>query len=122
MNDNTATIYGTKGTGREVGFNGMPFIKGEKNWKYAGPRPNMYQQEHDEFFASLRAGQPLNDGVRLCHSTMVAIMGRMAAYTGEEITWDAALNSEESLVPEKLDWEMNLPVRPMALPGQNRVA
>jgi myo-inositol 2-dehydrogenase / D-chiro-inositol 1-dehydrogenase len=122
VNDNTATIYGTKGTGREVGFNGMPFIRGEKNWKYEGPRPNMYQQEHDEFFASLRAGQPINNGVRLCHSTMVAIMGRMAAYTGEEITWDAALNSEDTLVPEKLDWEMNLPVRPLAMPGQNRVA
>src|SRR5687768_4289665 len=121
-NDNTATLYGTKGTGREVGFNGMPFIKGEKNWRYSGPRPNMYQQEHDEFFASLRAGTPMNNGVRLCHSTMVAIMGRMAAYTGEEITWDAALNSEENLVPEKLDWDMNLPVRPMAMPGQNRVA
>ena len=122
MNDNSATMYGTKGTAREMAFATMPFIKGEKDWKYAGPRPNMYQQEHDEFFASLRAGQPLNNGVRLCHSTMVAIMGRMAAYTGEEITWDAALNSEEKLVPEQLDWNMNLPVPPIALPGQNRVA
>jgi myo-inositol 2-dehydrogenase / D-chiro-inositol 1-dehydrogenase len=122
MNDNTATIYGTKGTGRELGFNGANFIKGEKNWRYSGERPNMYQVEHNEFFASLRAGRPLNDGVRLCHSTMVAIMGRMAAYTGEEITWDAALNSEDNLVPEQLDWKMKLPVRPMAMPGQNRVA
>jgi myo-inositol 2-dehydrogenase / D-chiro-inositol 1-dehydrogenase len=120
--DNTATMYGTKGTAREVGFNGMPSIKGEKNWRYSGPRPNMYQVEHDEFFASLRAGQPINNGVRLCHSTMTAIMGRMAAYSGEEITWDAALNSEEKLVPEHLEWDMNLPVRPMAMPGQNRVA
>jgi myo-inositol 2-dehydrogenase/D-chiro-inositol 1-dehydrogenase len=121
MNDNTATIYGTKGTARELGFNGANFIKGEKSWRYSGERPNMYQVEHNEFFASLRAGQPLNDGVRLCHSTMVAIMGRMAAYSGEELTWDAALNSEDNLVPEQLDWKMNLPVRPMALPGQNRV-
>ena len=122
MNDNTATIYGTKGTARELGFNGANFIKGEKNWRYSGAKPNMYQQEHDEFFASLRAGQPINDGVRLCHSTMTAIMGRMAAYTGEEVTWEEALNSEIKLVPDNLEWDMNLPVRPMAMPGQNRMA
>lgn len=122
VNDNTATMYGTKGTAREMGFASMPFIKGEKNWRYSGERPNMYQVEHNEFFASLRAGQPINNGERLCHSTMVAIMGRMAAYTGEEITWDAALNSGERLVPENLEWDMNLPVPPIALPGQNRVA
>jgi predicted dehydrogenase len=121
-NDNTATVYGTKGTARELGFAGMPFIKGEKNWRYSGPRPNMYQVEHDELFASIRAGNPLNDGVRLCHSSMAAIMGRMAAYTGEEVTWEAALKAEDNLVPEKLDWNMNLPVPPLAMPGQNRVA
>ncbi|MGZ8939515.1 MAG: Gfo/Idh/MocA family protein, partial [Limisphaerales bacterium] len=80
-NDNTATMYGTKGTARELGFAGMPNIRGEKNWRYSGPRPNMYQVEHDELFASIRAGKPLNDGVRLAHSSMAAIMGRMAAYT-----------------------------------------
>jgi predicted dehydrogenase len=120
-NDNTATMYGTKGTARELGFAGMPNIRGEKNWRYSGPRPNMYQVEHDELFASIRAGKPLNDGVRLAHSSMAAIMGRMAAYTGEEVTWEAALNSNETLVPEKLDWDMALPVVPMAMPGQNRL-
>jgi myo-inositol 2-dehydrogenase / D-chiro-inositol 1-dehydrogenase len=121
-NDNSATIYGTKGIAREVGFGGMPSIKGENHWRYSGPRPNMYQVEHDEMFAAIRAGKPINDGVRLAHSSMVAIMGRMAAYTGEEITWERALNSEERLVPEKFDWNMPLPVVPMAMPGQNRLA
>lgn len=121
-NDNSAVMYGTKGVARELGFGGMPFIKGETNWRYAGRRPNMYQVEHDEMFAALRAGQPINDGVRLAHSTMAAIMGRMAAYTGEEVTWERALNSEERLVPEKLDWNMPLPVPPLAIPGQNRLA
>ena len=45
-------------------------------------------------------------------------MGRMSAYTGQEVTWDMALNSKESLVPEKLDWDMKLPVAPVAMPGQ----
>lgn len=121
-NDNTATMYGTKGRARELGFAGMPFIKGEKNWRYSGPRPNMYQVEHNDLFASIRKGEPINDGVKLAHSTMTAIMGRMAAYTGAEVTWEDALNSNEALVPEKLEWDMNLPVVPMAMPGQNRMA
>lgn len=120
--DNTATIYGTKGTARELGFAGMPFIKGEKNWRYSGPRPNMYQVEHDEMFASIRAGKPINNGLRLAYSSMTAIMGRMAAYTGEEVTWEQALNSQERLVPEHLEWDMSLPVPPLAMPGQNKMA
>jgi len=122
MNDNTATVYGTKGTARELGFAGMPFIKGEKNWKYSGPRPNMYQVEHDEMFASIRAGKPINNGLRLAYTSMTAIMGRMAAYTGEEISWEQALNSEEKLVPAHLEWNMPLPVAPMAMPGRNKLA
>ncbi len=122
FNDNSATIYGTKGFAREMGFASMPFTKGEMNWRYSGERPDMYQVEHNELFASIRKGTPINNGVRLAHSSMVAIMGRMAAYTGEQISWEQALNSEERLVPEKLDWNMDLPVAPMAMPGQNRLA
>jgi hypothetical protein len=50
-------------------------------------------------------------------STMLSIMGRMAAYTGQEITWEMAMNSKEKLVPEHFDWDMKLPVPPVALPG-----
>ena len=50
-------------------------------------------------------------------STLIAIMGRMATYTGQDISWEMALNSKERLVPEKLDWDMKLPVAPVALPG-----
>jgi len=119
-NDNSATFYGSKGIARELGFAGMPFVKGETNWKYAGERPDMYQVEHNELFASIRAGDPINDGVRLAHSSLMAIMGRMAAYTGQEVTWDMALNSQEHLVPENLKWDDELPVKPMALPGRTK--
>jgi hypothetical protein len=44
-------------------------------------------------------------------------MGRMAAYTGKEITWEQALNSQQSLVPEKLDWDMKLDQPPLSVPG-----
>ena len=77
----------------------------------------MYKVEHNELFASIRSGNPINDGVRMCHSTLLAIMGRMAAYTGQEITWEMALHSTEQLVPDKMDWHMKLDVPPMAMPG-----
>ncbi|MEI7730614.1 MAG: Gfo/Idh/MocA family oxidoreductase [Verrucomicrobiota bacterium] len=116
-NDNSLTVYGSKGVARILGFGGMPSIKGDTEWRYRGPRPDMYQVEHNELFASIRAGKPINDGVWMAHSTLTAIMGRMAAYTGKEITWEKALNSQESLMPEKVALNASLPVPPIAIPG-----
>jgi myo-inositol 2-dehydrogenase / D-chiro-inositol 1-dehydrogenase len=119
-NNNSATIFGTKGRGYELGFGGMPHIKGENEWAYKGPRPDMYQIEHNELFASIRAGKPINDGVRLAHSTLTAIMGRMAAYTGQEVTWDMALNSKQMMVPADLTWDTALPIAPIPKPGETQ--
>ena len=80
----------------------------------------MYKVEHEELFASIRKGEPINNGVRMAHSTLLAIMGRMAAYTGREITWEEALNSKENLQPEKLTWDVELPVPPVAIPGKTK--
>src|SRR5258706_13064871 len=119
-NDNSDTIMGTKGVAHILGFKSVPVIRGENNWRYEGPRPDMYQVEHNELFSSIRKGEPINNGVRMARSTMLAIMGRMAAYTGKEITWDEALNSQENLQPPKLDWDMPLPVPPVAIPGKTK--
>ena len=64
----------------------------------------MYQREHDVLFASIRAGKPKNDDLNLATSTLLAIMGRHAAYSGQQVTWEQALNSEVSLVPKPVDW------------------
>ena len=80
----------------------------------------MYQTEHDELFASIRNGKVFNDGERAAQSTMVAILGRMVAYTGQKISFHDALNSKESLVPSKFDWEMKLPVPNPPIPGVTR--
>jgi myo-inositol 2-dehydrogenase / D-chiro-inositol 1-dehydrogenase len=95
-------------------------LKGEVTWRYKGSTPDMYQVEHDEMYASIRAGRPNNDGIRMCTSTLAGIMGRIAGYTGQEITWDMALKSQEKLVPENLDWKGQLAITPMAVPGQKR--
>ena len=91
-------------------------------WRYEGRQANMYQVEHDEMYASIRDGQPINDGARMCTSTMMAIMGRMAAYTGQQVTWDMALNSQEDLFPKDIDWKSGKhQPPPVARPGAKEV-
>jgi hypothetical protein len=91
-------------------------IKGATKWRYRGEKPNMYQVEHNELFAGIRSGKPINNSEYMARSTMLAIMGRMATYTGQTITWDQAINSKEDLTPAKYEWGP-LAVAPVALPG-----
>lgn len=114
--DNSDYLMGETGFGKIAGW-ADPVIRAKEAWRYRGPKVNMYQQEHNELFASIRKGEPINDSEWMAHSTMMAIMGRMAAYTGQEVTWDEASNSKEQLVPENLDWKMKLEIPPMAIPG-----
>ena len=86
---------------------------------------NPYQQEHNELFASIRSGGVISDTDVGAKSTMSAIMGRMATYTGQVIEWEEAMNSEEVLVPDDLTWDSTPPVMPdengnypVPMPGQ----
>ena len=54
---------------------------------------NNFVTEHEELFASIRSGKPVNNGDYMSKTTLMAIMGRMATYTGQKITWEQALNS-----------------------------
>ncbi len=103
-----------------IGRKPVPEITGRVKWVYSGPKSDMFQTEHDELFASIRAGKPINDGFRMARTTLMAIMGRMAAYTGQEITWEQALNSQENLVPEHIDWDTKLVLPPVAMPGKTK--
>jgi hypothetical protein len=79
----------------------------------------MYQNEHNALFASIRAGKPINNGDYMTKSTMMAILGRMATYTGQIITWEKALNSKEDLTPARYEFGP-LPVAPVAQPGKTK--
>lgn len=121
-NENSDYIVGTKGT-VTIGRGPNPRIndwKGDQIWTYTGQKYDMYQYEHDQLFAGIRKGKHINDGVRMATSTLLAIMGRMAAYTGQQITWDQALNSQESLVPNPIDWNGKFEPHPLARPGKTR--
>ena len=76
--------------------------------------PNPYQVEHDRLFASIRNKEVIADAENGAKSTLTAIMGRMATYSGQTITWDQALNSDLSLVPENPTWDSNPPTVPDA--------
>ena len=89
----------------------------DENSRDQRAKDNPWQNQQNELFASIRSGKPINDGEWMAHSTLMAIMGRMAAYTGQEVTWEQALNSQEKLVPDQLDWKMKLDIAPMAVPG-----
>ncbi len=124
FNEVADRFLGTKGSVDQVSgrYNRISTFAGE-SWKYTGPNNEMYQTEHDEFFASIRAGKPLNNAEKLAHSSMVAILGRMAGYTGQQITWEDAIKSEETLAPkEPLDWNMKLATPPVAIPGRTKFA
>ena len=115
--ENCDYLMGSAGTAQIKGPKG-PTIQGKEEWSYSGEKGSMYQNEHNELFASIRKGEVINDGVWMAHSSLMAIMGRMAAYTGKEVTWEQAMNSKDILVPEKLEWNMKLPIAPMAMPGR----
>ncbi|QDV20397.1 Glycosyl hydrolase family 109 protein 1 precursor [Gimesia panareensis] len=108
-------VFGTKGR-VDVFKHRIYDPQGKKTWDFRGKSKNMYQVEHDEFFESIRSGNPINNGDYMTKSTMLAIMGRMAAYTGKSITWDEAMNSKEDLTPASYEWGP-LPVPPVAMPG-----
>jgi predicted dehydrogenase len=74
--------------------------------------PNPYQVEHDELFASIRNGGLIADAENGAKSTLTAIMGRMATYSGKVITWDQVMNSNLQIMPESMDWNSNPPSMP----------
>jgi len=71
-----------------------------------------YQIEHNKLFQSIRSGGVINNAEYAAKSTLSAIMGRMATYTGKEITWEQALNAKQVLVPDNLNWNSIPPVLP----------
>jgi hypothetical protein len=114
--DNTDYVLGTQGNCFVNGWGPTHVIKGQHPWSYEGEHPNMYQVEHNELFAAIRSGEPINDGIWMMNSNLMAIMGRMAAYSGQVITWEQALNAAEDWTPSAYSMsELGMP--PVAVPG-----
>jgi hypothetical protein len=109
-------LVGTKGTS-----DGNNWIRGEGAWRREGQRPDPYMLEHRDLQAAIVSGKTVNEGVRIAETTLTAIMGRMSAYTGKEVTWEQAMASQESLVPETFAFGMHIEVPPVAVPGTTKL-
>ena len=109
-NSVTEHAIGSKGTANVSGYS----IKSQGNdWRYHGHHSQPYQVEHDDLFAAIRANRSYNEVDNGAASTMTAIMGRMATYSGKKVEWDAALNSQIDLMPERFAFDAeprNLPL------------
>ncbi len=114
MNRVSEAFHGTKGSAPEPGklldaSGNVIFDHRDKD------DPNPYQVEHDELFDAISKGEyRYADAENGAIATMTAILGRMATYSGKEIGWDEALNSEVSLMPERFAWDAAPPVLPDA--------
>ncbi len=107
-------ISGTKG--KAIVLKNRIEPKDGEAWKFEGKKPSMYDLEHVALFEGLRSGKHINNGTYMAYSTMMAIMGRMACYTGQEITWEMAINSQEDLSPKEYAWT-DVPVPAVSMPG-----
>ena len=107
-------IFGTKGQAQLMKHTISPI--GGKVWIDEVEGKDMYQVEHDELFASIRAGKPINDGESAALSSGMAIFAREAAYSGQRITWKQFMASEKSLAPKTYAWGDN-PVPGVPMPG-----
>ncbi|MBL0110482.1 MAG: Gfo/Idh/MocA family oxidoreductase [Saprospiraceae bacterium] len=121
-NRNSVEIAGTLGNGF-VKSSGVLEITGKNKWTYQGEKNDPYQTQHNELFASIRSGHPMNDGIRMANSTMLAIMGRMVAYSGQTLKWDEAINSNQVLGPpsDQMYWDLKFSGPEIAIPGLTKI-
>ena len=111
-------VRGTRGTSNCANYIAP---EGGDVWSYRGRSRSAYQQEHENLIASIRAGQPINEAQNIAESTMTAIIGREACYSGHEITWDDAMKSTKELGPQSYD-VANYDIPPIARPGTYKVS
>ncbi|HSA54778.1 MAG TPA: Gfo/Idh/MocA family oxidoreductase [Gemmatimonadaceae bacterium] len=119
--DGTANHIGERFVGTRGSTDASSSIQGAVSWTYDGEKKNPYVQEHVDLLASIRSGQPLNEGRQVAESTLTAIMGREAAYTGQVVTWDDLLNAPQELAPPRLGFGP-LEVPPVPMPGRTKLA
>ena len=114
-------VVGTKGSTYTT--RGLGHIEGQNPYKYDGPgvRVRASVRQHADHIESIRKGEPINEGRQVAESTMTAIMGRISAYTGRELSWKWVMNeSELDLTPPKYEFG-DLPVPLVAIPGRTEL-
>lgn len=78
-------------------------------WKAEQPEPNPYQTEWDDYISAIRTNEPYNEVKRSVDASLACVMGRMAAHTGQLVTWEDALNSDHEFAPNVAQLTMDSP-------------
>jgi myo-inositol 2-dehydrogenase / D-chiro-inositol 1-dehydrogenase len=108
--------YGTRGMAHLDAGRAKLFVDGKQSWQSAreetGTKRGAYQTEHDVLFAAIRDGTPHNEAEYAALSTMTAILGRMATYSGKIVTWDEAFGSNDAMTTDDERWDATPPVLP----------
>ncbi|MFC2126197.1 Gfo/Idh/MocA family protein [Bacteroidota bacterium] len=112
-------FIGAKGRGHfSYQHTGISLLDG-KPWRFRGDKNNAYQTEHDELIHSIRIGEPINEAKQVAESTMTAILGREACFSGREITWETAMNTKQDFTRDKYEFG-DVEVDPVPMPGKYR--
>jgi myo-inositol 2-dehydrogenase / D-chiro-inositol 1-dehydrogenase len=120
---NTSMVGGDFAVGSEGRANvTQATITGKNPWSVRRPMANVYVLEHQAMLQAIRENRPVNNTRYMAQSTLMAIMARMSAYTGQQLTWEQALISQEDLSPPAYDWATPLPDPPVAVPGVTKFA
>lgn len=109
---NTWSAVMEHAVGTEGDSNCCGQIGGQNPWSYQGPRPNGWQQEHNDLVAALRAGKRYNEGWYGAVASFTAVLGRMATYSGQVVKWDEAVQKGPDEMPKQLRWDADPPVLP----------
>lgn len=112
-------VVGTKGVSNCAGV-----IEGEKAWRYEGPNPDPYVQEHADLIKSIRNSEGLNEAQRVAESTLCAIMARESAYSRQQFkaSWFQNKCTLDLRPAEGLKMTDSLAVAPVAVPGKYQLA
>jgi myo-inositol 2-dehydrogenase/D-chiro-inositol 1-dehydrogenase len=118
-------IHGSKGTCHIGGGNAGSRIvdrAGTTVWEMKGSIADAYRQEHKALVDSIRAGKPIVELRQMADSSLVAVMGRLAAYTGQKVPWKFVVEeSQLDLFPRGLSWQASLPRLAPAVPGKTKL-
>jgi predicted dehydrogenase len=109
LTQNASYAHGTKGcavitapgflSGRPRIFRGQNFAPDQKVWSFPSPEPSPYQMEMDDLIDAIRQNKPYNEAENGTRACLAAIMGRMAAHTGQVVTLDQMLNHKHEFAP-----------------------
>ena len=111
-------VFCTDGTLEAPGRVLTKDVAGKTSWVFRGETTDMYQVCHNEWFAAIRKGEPINTGEYMANSTMLAILAREAAHSGQRVTWDELWKANQDLAPDTLAMGDSFPTQAVPVPGK----